>query len=303
MSTPTEVLSKLPPQGQKSYEEALFGQVESKLPYDEIRLFNTLVTQRRNKRPQIKDFNYSEQEKQQDLFLLQQDQAKAKRNTDLEKLFYTRAKIFEALLSEIMQHDWFPGFFLTETSEFDDWINGVDAVLESQSQGNRAAIIDFTSHKDKQKLREKINRILQKIERGELGQVKYFKSQIDGQTHHLKMLPMVIIGLDSRTLTEIIDIYAAQSKRELANHWVKNAIVEELLKQVAAFQKYINNSNRRGYNPASAQKMHQAYEDFKKMVLELKQKISQGEEMDTRIRNSLSTKDPVYKELTESLVF
>lgn len=303
MSIPTEALPKTPPQRLKSHEEAVFGQVESRLPLAEIQLFKTLVAQRREKQPQIQDFDYPEQEKHKDNLSLQQARAKAQGNTDLEKLFYIRAKIFEALLSEIMQRDWFPDFFLTETSEFDDRINGVDAVLESQAHSGRAALIDFTSHKDKQKLREKIQKIFRKIEQGKLGEVKYFKSQTDGQAHHLKMLPMVIIGLDSRTLTEIIDIYTAQSKRELANHWVKNAIVEELLRQIAAFQKYINSTNRSSYNPASAKVMNQAYEDFRKMVLELKQKISQGEETDSRIRAGLPTKDQVYKELTESLAF
>lgn len=286
------------PREPRSYEESLFEQVKTSLTPEELRAFDTFVRKRLKNKPSMDSFSYPDKETDQKKLEQKQKEALQK-NTAIEKLHYIRVKIFEALLGEIMELNWFPGSFITETSDFDDWTNGVDAVLEFEA--GRGAIIDFTSQKDKEKLKRKVETIFEKIERGELGRAKYFKSQLDGKQHDLKMLPMVIIGLSHQTLTELINLHTARKNKDLENHWVRHALAEELLAQIGAFQKYINNTYRRGYSPATAQKMNQAYEDLKRVVLLFQQKISQNNEveMGDMIKERLRKKDLVYNELME----
>ena len=282
-------------QTREPYESTVFRQVEHKLSRPEARLFGDIVARYQKNRPDIEGSDYSEEEKQLDSVRLRHRQSQAKQNTEIEKVHYIQAKIFEAVLSEIMELHWLPGSFITETSDFDDWINGVDAVLELST--DRGAILDFTSQEDPDKIKRKIETIFERIERGEMGEAKYFRSQVDGKNHHLKMLPMVVVGLSHKTVTELIELYASGKKKELENHWVRYALAGELLAQIDIFQKYINNVHRRGYSAAPAQKMNQAYEDLRRVVAAFQQKISQGEKIDQLIKQRLAAVDPIYKNI------
>ena len=288
------------PQKPKSFEELVFDEVKNELSPEEIRAFDLLVKKRLSQKPAMKDFDYKDIEEDEKR-LAQKKKEAGQNNSRVEKINYIRVKIFEALLSELMELHWFPEVFITETSDFDDWINGVDAVFEGQS---RAAIVDFTSAKDKSVLRKKINIIFEKIDRGGLGRVKYFQSQTEsGKRMHLDNLPALIFGIDTKTLLELARLRLENKKKELENHWARHAIAEEFIAQIKVFKSYINNPNRRNYNPAKAREMSRAYEDIEEEIMKFKQKISQGQdkELGDKIRVKLREKDLVYKGLMESL--
>lgn len=233
----------------------VFEKVKQYLGADEASTFEKLTLPYLQAKPKMTEFPYKDLG--EDLKLVREREEEAMKNDSLEqKLNYVRVKTFEALLSTAMELHWMPGAFITETSDYDDWKNGADAVLET---GPFKTVIDFTCQKDKEKLHEKLQRVFLKIDRGEMGRVKYFKSQMDNRKYALIRLPIVIIGLSSVTVRELLNLYMAGKKKELENHWAKSAIAEEILAQIKKFKEYINNERRTGYNYTEAQRMSSSY--------------------------------------------
>lgn len=237
------------------FELRVFEEVKKYLGADEASAFEKLALPYLQAKPRMTEFPYDDIGK--DLELVKEREEEAMKNNSLEqKLNYVRVKTFEALLSTIMELHWMPGAFITETSDYDDWKNGADAVLE---WGAFKTVIDFTCQKDKGKLHEKLQRVFLKIDRGDMSSVKYFRSQADKRKHALIRLPVVIVGLSAATVRELLKLYVAGKKKELENHWAKSAIAEEILAQIKKFKEYINNEKRTGYNQTEAQKMSSSY--------------------------------------------
>lgn len=125
-----------------------------------------------------------------------------------EKENLIRGKIAELLLRELIENEWiYKDFYFTETSEFDDWINKVDCVMEFEGNPQKAAVIDFSTAKEEKVIGKKIEKIKERIEKETLFEVKYFKSQQDGKKYFLKELPGFIIGIGPNTLEELINLY------------------------------------------------------------------------------------------------
>lgn len=289
-------ISDVKPQEAKpeSLEVFFFKQIKSKLRPLEIKAFEGLVLPFLKSRPQIGDFNYPDRDQDYLKLSKKQEQIRQKQVSEIEQINYMRSKIAEALLAEIIELYWLPGDFLTETSEYDDLLNGVDAVLETST---KAAVIDFTSARDKDIIRKKIFRIYDRIKANQLGEVKYFCSQKDGSQQYLKTLPAVIIGLDQKTIDELLNLRMSGKKKELEGHWSKYALVEELLSQIKSYKTYINNSFREGFNNQKADQMNMAYQELENTIINLKQKISLGAEMDGLIKKELFARDLVYQHI------
>ncbi len=282
----------------KSHEESVFEQIKSRLSPEEIKAFEILVRKRLKDKPAMTEFGYPDTP--QDSKKLEQKRKEASLGETLEsKKHYIQAKIFEALVSELMQLYWFPDAFITETSDFDDWVNGVDAVFEGKS---RAALIDFTSHEDQAGIKQKISNIYNKIDSGELGKVKYLKSQTEkGKKMHIENLPAFIISLGHNTIRELINLRLENKKKELAEHWVRYAIAEEVAVQVEKYINYINNPHRLNYDPNKAASMSEAYSDLGRDISEFKTRISRGKATDDLILAKLPQKDLAFKALMDNL--
>jgi len=240
----------------------------------------------------MEEFPY--ENRKDDINLVGSRKEKALKEDTFEiKTSYIQTRIFEALLGTIMELHWLPEAFLSETSDYDDWINGADAVLEA---GPFKIMIDFTCQKDKKRLHKKIEGINARIERGELGKLKYFKSQVDKRKHALIMLPIVIIALSATTMRELLDLYLTGKKKELENHWARSAIAEEIIAQVGAFKRHINNPTRTGYDPEKARFMTLSYNRLEKVIIKMANiKLPQAEE--TKKQPESQRPDSVYQAL------
>lgn len=251
------------------FEFSVFKEVKKYLSVKESGAFERLVLPYLEAKPNPRESLYVLlEEKKNDLSSLKKEQDKARGEPLEKKINYIRAKIFEALLSALIELYWLPHeAFITETSEFDDWLNGADAVLETKSL---LAAIDFTSQKDKEAIHKKMEKVFQGIDNSSLGRLKYFKPQTTKKMlPPLHMIPSVVVGLSQTNMEILLDLYLGKRTQELKNHWAKSAIAEEVLGQIELFKRRINNPTRAGYKPDSAQKMAAAYDNLGKAIQKL----------------------------------
>lgn len=148
-----------------------------------------------------KKLNFKNQEANQDIKSAEKMVHSKKRSEALEII----------IADQIELSDWFGGnslFF--RTTEYDDIINGTDAVVEFniEDQPKRIALaIDSTSRTDLPHVQEKINRNISKILNNNL-EIKYFESQIDGFKGLITGIIPVVIGLEAENTNELIDKFA-----------------------------------------------------------------------------------------------
>lgn len=151
------------------------------------------------------------------------------------------AKIFEAIIFQhAEQSNWFGESATTlETSRYDDIVNKVDAIVEFQegesSASHLAVAMDVTIAEH---FGAKFDHVKQGIDEGKLTEVKYFASDFLNIRGRKSKVPHVIIGVDRKTLYDVIDAWMKGDNRRLADHPVQIKILEEIRVQLRAYQKY-----------------------------------------------------------------
>jgi len=293
---------------QPVYLKEAFKDVKNNFSPCEQEVFNSLVFYHRDLAPKMKEFNYPDVEEDYKKLLEKQKEVFKKISAKEEKVNYIRAKICEALLPNLIENYWIPErFYFTETSEFDDWVNGVDSVMEFERKPEKGAIIDFTTSADKEKIRDKMIKITEKIEAGTLFEIKYFKSQKEPvQYSHLKMVPALIVGIAPFTLRELCDLYSKKEKKKIENHWFKYGLFDQILAQIEYYKKYILEPRRKNYQLEKANLMAQKYEELKKAIEDLKENplhdlIQKGVRISS-FRKKSEKKDKVYKNILDYVI-
>jgi hypothetical protein len=151
------------------------------------------------------------------------------------------AVVFEAIFHEQAElSEWLgPEAYTRKTSPYDDYKNGVDAVVEFiQEQGgisHLALAIDVTYSRDTSK---KLHRIKSEIERGQLAQVKYYVSDEIGFRGELVRIPRVIVGVDAETIRQLSELWLERDQTYLAEHYIQFQILEEIQMQLVAYKQY-----------------------------------------------------------------
>ena len=161
------------------------------------------------------------------------------------------ATIFEAIIHEQAElNEWLgPDITTIKSSEFDDIAHGVDTIVHfDQEEGGDADMglaidVTFGTH-----IREKLNAIMDEIERGELTEVKYlsYPDPDDPDAYiftHSKM-PRVIIGAEEQTVKDVGGLWFAKKRKELAEHPIKHLIAKEIMDQLALFEQHARLHNR-----------------------------------------------------------
>lgn len=140
---------------------------------------------------------------------------------------------------------WIPFCRAIKTSEFDDFVNGVDMVVEfqkSEQYGHFGMGVDISfSHQ----LQHKFERIKKEIDSYDgkahrLGRVKYFNSPQTGIRGELSGLPRVVVALDVGVMEDL-----AHTKGDgYANHIARHAVILEIEHQLAVFADYASKHNK-----------------------------------------------------------
>lgn len=162
-------------------------------------------------------------------------------NTPSEIEAKKMAVIFEALFNKHgEQSDWLGGnASIIPTSEYDDIVNGVDAIAEFAEEGKNpyhlglGIDVTYSSH-----IKKKFEKIKEKIDNGKLSEIKYFQSINMDFTGKLSQIPRVVIAITKETLKELVDLDEGRKNKELAVHFIQFQVLEEILMQLKLFKGY-----------------------------------------------------------------
>lgn len=235
---------------------------------------------------------------------------------DKERILHSkkRSDALEIIIADqIETGDWFGGealFF--RTTEFDDYFNGVDAVVEfeNNNHGYIALAIDSTSKTELHTLAPKIDRNISKILTNRV-EVKYFQSpRLDNPyVGSLTDTVPVVIGLESQNTNDLITSFSRlidlnrASKDETSNSNLRTTFrneynqlrkrvekdptqlifLEEIKVQLEMYQSILNHENNQNIH-LSSRKLQEIIQIIKDIISEkepirpsLEVKIPQGD--------------------------
>ncbi len=162
------------------------------------------------------------------------------------------ATIFEAIvIDEAESSEWLGSRAIVHpSSEYDDFMNGVDAVAEFKNPEDEsdflALAMDVTFSSDVANIEKKINKVLKTVRDGVLTPLKYFADE-DG--NHTKMeVPRVVIGAEAVMVGELMKVWDMKSsanedarkkaKNTLGEHIFQTKMLLEIEMQLKGYGKY-----------------------------------------------------------------
>jgi len=153
-----------------------------------------------------------------------------------------RAKVLADTLEGIILNvkTWFgPTSSIYPTTRYDDYFNGVDLVAERAQGGavnHNGFALDIT-YAGYNAILKKIHRITERLKKGEMGKVAFFKSQDGRYKGQLNQIPLVVIGVDGNTMRGLVNMFAEGEDEQIENHQVQFQITEQVLMQCDFFIK------------------------------------------------------------------
>lgn len=208
-----------------------------------------------NERPQLENF-----------FDISEAYAKEKVLKDINDVRWKESKLFDkpetkiGLIGEVVilegleTEKWLSNVQeVFPASKFDDFNRGIDLVLRFKTESPRPVYlgIDLKTTRDKGKIRDRIRLIEEKLDKGELYQLKYFednnfpnkKDRILGKLD----LPAIVLALDPRFALIMQQVIAKNVKKEKINdaedkkvELIKNMLIIQLLVQLMELEMYFD---------------------------------------------------------------
>lgn len=127
-----------------------------------------------------------------------------RRETSIHKEMHDRARLAEALLYYLIEHEelFGPKISAIPASRYDDLLNGVDMILEIQGGvGPHWLAVDVTSSEDKRDIDDKKIAIIKALRNEKITEVKYFQSEPDikGRIN----MPKIVLNITHAELKDI----------------------------------------------------------------------------------------------------
>lgn len=127
---------------------------------------------------------------------------------------HLRAKVFEGILAKHGHEIFGKNAEVVPASEFDDWVNGTDAILEGKDDKGKTVriAIDAALSIDTRNIEKKSTAIMKNLEeldvpkKKEPFSLKYFTSPSgDGKPEKLNGVPRVVLGIYSEDFDEVLN--------------------------------------------------------------------------------------------------
>ncbi|MFH1473032.1 MAG: hypothetical protein ABIF06_01280 [bacterium] len=152
------------------------------------------------------------------------------------------ADIIEAIILEQGElSQWFgENAFTHGASEYDDFINGIDLLVEFKRPNNPEAEhlalgVDVTFTTD---TTAKFERLRQQIEDRTLAKMDYFPFGDTESRGFKDKLPEVIVGVERRTIRELEELWLEKDQKNLEKHRIQIMILMQIGAQLDTFSEY-----------------------------------------------------------------
>ncbi len=200
------------------------------------------------------------------------------------------ADLFEALVlysAEVAK--WFgQSASATKTSEFDDFVNRVDMVVEfreGRSPSHLGLAADVTFSSDPQVISKKFDFLRTQIRSGSLAKVKYFHSDFNHFDGQLSKIPEVVIGVSGKMVSELEHLWASGRNNDLTSHRAGVMILRQIEAQLTTFVSYANSIGQ----PEVARICGDRLQDIKGILAEKAELVAKVE--------ATKADDPVHEEI------
>jgi hypothetical protein len=204
------------------------------------------------------------------------------------------SRVFEAIMHEHVElSGWLgPHAETTRTSEYDDFKNGVDMIVEFNEHDSTQHLalgidVTFGSHT----LDKKFERIKHEIDADELARVKYFRAH--GYEGALKQLPRIVVGVDIDKVIALAGLWDRKQNNVLGGHVTKDIVSLEIEKQLLTFLKYAKKLNK----VSAVRSYEKAYNTIRRMRTVRNGFIDES----NRTKMQLIESDHVYAAIIENL--
>ena len=149
-------------------------------------------------------------------------------NADPRKL----SSALEAIITEQIElNEWFgEGTNTLQTTNFDDIENGIDCIVEFNSEEGRKNLgLAFdTTYAYKTIVKRKVARIAREIKKGELGKIKYFKTTDGSIAGRMKNIPKVILSVERKNAIMLAEAWVEGKQEELQVHPVQLMLLQQI---------------------------------------------------------------------------
>jgi hypothetical protein len=181
---------------------------------------------------------------------------------------------------------------IKRATEYDDIYNNVDAIIEFDlDEVHRITItIDASTNPDFEKIKEKIERNIEKLTNKEKQtQVKYFQSQVDNTKGKLLGVIPVVVGAEGKNINKILALHgqliklskqenktelqknkSKEIKKELMEHPIQKIILHEMLMQLEMYQSLFTEKEYNKYTKSYLEQITQTIEIINNILLEKK---------------------------------
>ena len=201
------------------------------------------------------------------------------------------ADVFEAVVLEQGElSQWFGEHgFTIGASEYDDWVNGIDLLVEFRKPNSPEAPllalgIDVTFSVD---VTDKFDRLRKQIEDGSLAKMKYSASGHSEEKGSRDNLPEVIVGVSVKTVNELQELWLDENQIALEQHRVQIMILMEIKEQLLTFIEYSRSLNDK-----------RLVGIFENRLTIIEQILGKKNNIYLQVANELE-RDPVYSAITE----
>lgn len=200
------------------------------------------------------------------------------RNKDTARDMHQRAEMLEAIMTtQADMNEWYGDLSISKTSEYDDYENHTDSVLHGKTEDSEEVFIgvDWTVSQDAEVINNKVSRIANEIERGELTKIKYFESSEDeNNRRELDNIPRVIIAMPDSKFQKLCEQTVQIINREEGanNNFSKSELQTFILEEIKAqLEKQLELAGLPGNN--TKQKMTKVKESIKTALIKINEII------------------------------
>ncbi|MDE2031095.1 MAG: hypothetical protein KGI58_02440 [Patescibacteria group bacterium] len=204
------------------------------------------------------------------------------------------SKYLEALFYNMLggKKGWIPNALVWKTSKFDDYINGIDFVVETENREfTLGTDVTFSHSKG---LTQKLNKVRSKINLGKLSDLTFYESDNAKE----KPMPHVIIAVERNKIIQALKLWADGQENLLYDHPLKAKTLLEIEAQLEAFALYAKAQKRRyiaaSYNDMLAQ-IQRLIIDHEDTIKKYQNVIDNDEAYKTIIKFCNNLKDQINK--------